>query len=220
MRSSPALPRAARALAAAAVLLACASACGPSLVDLSRGMAAAHERELARAPVPDRQRTYYERDTSRPRTETEVLILSYGRTVKHGVERRWYPDGALELERGWRAGEPSGWWRAWYPDGTLRSEHRVDPEQATEMSWWRPDGSLSSRGPARDSLREGLWCGWHPDGAKAWEGGFRRGVRHGAWQAWRPDGTLLERGEYRDGLRVGAWERFGPSTEPATQLDQ
>lgn len=189
-----------------------AVSCGPSWSDVSRAVALPDQPE--REPVRDRQRTYYDRQATRPRSEVHVLLLPDGRHLKDGVERRWFPDGTLELERGWSAGEPAGWWRSWWPDGSPRSEYRFEPAQATTMRWWHPGGVLSSQGPARSGLREGSWRGWHPDGTLAFEGHYLAGRREGPWSTWHPDGSLGERGSYRADVRVGTWESYAPGERP------
>lgn len=203
-----------RLLTLLALLLA--SACGPSLKDLSRGMARDAEQRASRPPVPERERSYFDRDLERPRTEVEYLVLWDGRSVLHGVERAWYANGRPRHERGFDHGEPRGWWRTWYEDGTLRSENEIVPDAATPMRWWHPNGQLSSEGMARNSLREGAWRGWHPDGSLAYEGDYRGGVRHGPWTFWHPGGERAEAGEYRDGARIGEWQAWPAPEVPGS----
>jgi hypothetical protein len=202
---------AARWIGALAALAA--AACGPTWSEVSRALAdppAAEER----GPVRDRQRSWYDGAATRPRSEVELLLYPDGRSVKDGLERRWFADGTLEVERGWRRGEPSGWWRTWWPDGTPRYEHRFDADAVTPMRWWYRDGVLSSDGPARSGVREGTWRARHPGGEPAWQGDFEAGRRSGPWTSWHPDGSLAERGLYRDGVREGTWESYAPGQRP------
>jgi len=198
-------------LAGASALLV-AAACGPTWSDVSRSLS--DPPSAAREPVRDRQRTYYDRDTTRPRTDVHVLLYPDGRSLKDGVERRWTADGTLEIEHGWREGRPYGLWRTWFPDGSPRFEHRYDPDEVTAMRWWHRGGAISSEGPARDGLREGLWRGRHPDGAPAFEGGYVAGRRAGPWTFWHSDRSLAERGSYQADVRVGTWESFAPGEWP------
>jgi antitoxin component YwqK of YwqJK toxin-antitoxin module len=186
-----------------------AAACGPTWSDVSRSLADP-SATAERGPRRDRQRSWYDAAATRPRTEVELLLYPDGRSLKDGIERRWFGDGTLEFERGWSRGEPRGWWRSWWPDGTPRHEHRFDPDQLTPMRWWYPNGVLSSQGPAREGVREGTWRARHPGGEPAWEGGFEAGRRAGPWIFWHPDGSLAERGSYRAGVREGTWETFAP----------
>lgn len=187
--------------------------CGPSWRDVSRSLADPAPAE-ERAPIHDRQRTFFDREATRPRTEVTLLLHADGRSSKDGVERRWYPDGTLELERGWREDEPRGWWRSWWPDGTPRFEHRFDPGEATPMRWWFESGVVSSEGPARGGVREGPWRARHPGGVPAYAGGYVAGRRDGLWTFWHPDGSLAERGRYVAGERVGPWELHAPGDVP------
>ncbi len=203
----------AEALGCGALALATLS-CGPSLVDLSRGMAAAHAAEQAREPVRERERIYHDRARTQLATEGEVLVFPDGYRLKQGIERAWFEDGTLRYERGYDQGEPTGLWRAWHRNGSLQFEHLYGSEEATEMSWWHAVGRLSSRGLAQDGLRIGPWTFWYASGIRSSAGSYRRGVRHGEWRFWHADGSLHEVGEYRDGLRIGQWLRFLPGERP------
>jgi len=125
---------------AALALVAASAACGPSWKDVSRSLDAPPNGE----PMRDRQRTYYDREHTQPRTEVSLLLYGDGRNVKDGLERSWRPDGKLEFERSWRDDAPDGWWRTWWPDGTPRFEYCYAPEPSL-MRWWHSSGALSSR---------------------------------------------------------------------------
>lgn len=198
-----------RALASCA--LAVAAGCGAGWKDVSQSLA--DPESGASTPRRDRQRTYYDREATRPRSEVAVLLYLDGRSVKDGLERSWTPEGKLEFERGWRAGEPDGLWRTWWTDGTPRFEYRYGAQPAL-MRWWHQDGTLSSWGPALNGVREGAWRGRHVARSPAFEGSFEAGHRAGAWTFWHPDGSLSERGEYERGIRVGTWEAHAQGDVP------
>jgi hypothetical protein len=200
-----------RVLACCALLVA--AACGPSWKDVSRTLA--EPDAGASEPRRDRQRSYYDQEATRPRSEVAVLLYPDGHSVKDGLERSWTPEGKLEFERGWRAGEPDGLWRTWWPDGSPRFEYRYGGEPDL-MRWWHASGALSSWGPARNGMREGAWRGRHPSGAPAFEGAFEAGQRAGAWTFWHPDGSLAERGAYAGGARVGTWESHAQGALPGS----
>lgn len=200
-----------RARIAALALLA-AGACGPGFKDISRGLAEPPpQRTEERRDV---RRTYWDRAATLPKSESGWLLLGDGRSIKDGVERRWYESGRLEYERHWTRDEPAGLWRSWFEDGVQRFEHLYDPAQATPMTWWHQSGTVSSAGPAREGVREGPWRGDHPDGARAFEGAFVANRRHGFWIFWHPDGSVETSGHYRNGQRVGVWESHAPGEKP------
>lgn len=182
-------------------------ACRTDYVEMSRDLG---REELAdpRAPIVEKQRTFYERDTARPRLETTYRVYPGGRKLRHGSEREWYESGQLRWEREFAEGEPAGRWASYYPDGTQESETWPGPDPTPRTStWWHPSGAVSSHGPTLRGARDGLWTSYHPDGTRAAEGRYVAGRREGEWTFWQPDGRTAERGEYRAGQRVGAWVR-------------
>ena len=175
-------------------------------------------RELAREdvvdprqPIVEKQRSFFDRDTSRPRLETTYRVYPGGRKIRHGPERAWYADGQLQWERDFLDGEPTGVWRSYYPDGTQESETwpGQDPTGPAEgeriASWWHPNGRLSSRGPIVYGARSGTWEFWHDNGALAGRGSYAANRREGLWTFWTRDGSVAEQGRSRAGQRVGDW---------------
>ncbi len=197
-----------------------AASCGPSLVDLSRNMAAAQEAATAGEPVRERERTFHDRGRTRPATDCELLVFPDGLRLKNGRDRAWFADGTPRYERSFDLGEPTGLWRSWHRNGNLEFEHAFDPDAPTPMSWWHAGGQLSSEGQARMGLRLGPWISWHENGSRSSAGSYRSGVRHGAWSFWYEDGSLAEQGEYRDGLRTGEWLRWLPGERPDAAAEE
>jgi hypothetical protein len=151
---------------------------------------------------------------------SERRRLASGRTVKDGVERRWYADGALRSERFYDQGEPTGRWKSWWEDGALRSDYTFHPlGEPTVMTWWHPNGRLSAQGPARRGTREGEWTYWYEDGTVREQGSFVLGVKDGEWSFFWEDGSLRSRGRYANGDRVGQWEH-GPRPDGAREPDR
>jgi len=197
-----------RALAVCALL---ASACGAP--------AAIHDT----LPPPPAEVSEVRRITERdPRSgailrEWEVLTLYEGKTVQHGRDLRWYPDGAKLSEASFRHGEPTGSMRRWYANGQLKSECSFDPDGAiTPMRFWHENGILAAEGGARSGHREGLWTFWYPSGSKREEGGFVDGERSGLWSIHHVDGSLKSRGHYDDGVRIGPWSHYEEGRRPAS----
>jgi hypothetical protein len=189
-------------------LLFALGACRTSYEDVSRDLA----RQALVDPRPaivEKQRTFYDGDTSRPRQESTYRVFAGGRKVLHGPERAWYQDGVLRWEREYRDGEPCGRWASYYEDGTMQSESWPDVADATPRTttWWHRNGKISSQGPTVRGARQGPWNSWYEDGTHASEGSYAGNLRDGPWTFWHPDGRVAERGAFSAGVKVGTWER-------------
>lgn len=212
-------PRVLRARWCAASLAALALGCAPDFRAASRLLAS--DLPPPREELFERRRTYFDTRATQLSRERGVLILADGSTLAHGLDRAWWPSGALHFERQFERGEPRGRWRSWYESGALEFEAEHAPGRTTGMSWWRADGALSSTGPHVLGLREGEWSYFHPSGVLAARGAWRAGERSGAWSFFDEQGRLLECGEYLAGERSGAWEVCERPLAPSVEvLDQ
>lgn len=126
--------------------------------------------------------------------EWGVKVEPGAKAVLHGRERIWTADGALEWEREWKDGAPSGTWTRRWPDGKLRSrvEHLGKDVEAT-MTFWHENGVKSLEGPARDGERCGEWSAWREDGSLCERGLYRDSFKEGEWTSYAADGTTPER---------------------------
>lgn len=182
-------------------------ACRDPYVMASRTLAGPLEEA---APLYERKTSWFDAERTRPRAEWGQLTLPGGRVLKHGVERRYYADGSLRIEREYDEGEPTGHWRQWYEGGQLRQDATYATGEPTETSWWHANGQLSSRGLEEDGVRIGPWKSWHANGQLASEGEYAGGLREGFWRFLAPSGELIEEGRYRGGERDGPWTQ-GPA---------
>jgi hypothetical protein len=196
----------------AASVAALALGCAPDFRGAARLLAS--DLPPPREELFERRRTYFDTRATQLSRERGVLILADGSTLAHGLDRAWWPSGALHFERQFERGEPRGRWRSWYESGALEFEAEHAPGRITSMSWWRPDGALSSAGPHLLGLREGEWSYFHPSGVLAACGVWRAGERCGAWSFFDDAGRLLECGEYLAGERSGAWEVYERAVAP------
>ena len=182
-------------------------ACRRDYVQMSRELGT-QEVVDPRPPIVEKQHTYYDRDTARPRLETTYRIYPGGRKVRHGVEREWYSSGQLHWEREFADGEPTGRWSSYYPDGTRESETWPGPDPTPRTTtWWHSNGAVSSTGPSVRGVRHGHWTSYYSDGALESEGEYVAGRREGQWAFWNQDGSSGASGIYRAGQRVGDWLR-------------
>lgn len=139
--------------------------------------------------------------------ETTVVVVPGRGAIKHGVERIWYPSGALHWEREFRYGKPSGVWRSWWENGKPRTEcYYFGPDVERTMTFWREDGKLQAQGPACDGSRRGRWKFWWSGGQLSDEGEYRGGLREGVWQAWSEDGKRRYEVVYERNVRVSKRE--------------
>jgi hypothetical protein len=148
-------------------------------------------------------RTKVDRQTGKLLREWSVLLYSDRPAQKQGVEKIYYPSGALQWSREFDHGQPKGIWRSWYEDGQPRSESFFgDPSVDTIMTWWYPGGHIQSRGPARNGVHRGVWRFYYQNGHVAEEGTFFENQRHGDWHAWSADGKVVMLRKYVKGVRV------------------
>lgn len=202
----------------AAGVASLAAGCAPDFRAASRLLAS--DLPPPREELFERRRTYFDSRAKQLSRERGVLILADGSTLAHGLDRAWWPSGALHFERQFERGEPRGRWRSWYESGALEFEAEHTPGTLTNMSWWRADGALSSAGQHVLGLREGEWSYFHSSGLLAARGAWRAGQRSGPWSFFDESGRLLECGEYVAGERSGAWEVYERSpAQPVEPLD-
>lgn len=173
----------------------------------------------ARAPISERQRTYYDAAATRVKTETQVLILGPSKFEKHGRQTEFFEDGTIAAQREYRHDEPAGTWITWYESGAKRSQCSfTDPPAEAEMLWWYESGAVETRGPAINSVRVGTWTSYFEGGAKKSEGRYVAGRRDGVWTTWCEDGSIATEVEYREGVRVPASTDHHPTvTEHASE---
>jgi len=198
-----------------ATLLACSPGCRSKL-DLPKGDAppAAQEPDpTGRADV----RREFDEVTGKLVHESAILVVPGRGAIKHGVERVWYPSGALHWEREFRYGKPSGVWRSWWENGQPRTEcYYFGPDVERTMTFWREDGKLAAQGPACDGSRRGRWKLWWSSGQLSDQGEYRGGFREGPWEAWSEDGKRRFEIVYERSVRVSKREIL-PAVEAAPQ---
>ncbi len=67
----------------------------------------------------------------------------YGRWVRHGILREWYPNGLRRSESDYVEGRPTGWVTRWYPNGQKAEEthfHNGVPDG--KSAHWTEEGIL------------------------------------------------------------------------------
>jgi len=200
-------------LALLAAVAACRSSSEPPKID---------PPPAAKEPVPSGRLEECEEidEVTGLRTHQWAVLVAPGLgAIKHGVERIWYPSGALHWEREFRYGKPAGVWRSWWENGQPRTEcYYFGPDVERTMTFWREDGKLQAQGPACDGSRRGRWRFWWSDGQLSDEGDYRGGLREGVWQAWSQDGQRRFEIVYQRNVRVSKSEiEILPPAPPASQ---
>ncbi|MCA9001008.1 MAG: hypothetical protein KDB61_03725, partial [Planctomycetes bacterium] len=122
----------------------------------------------------------------------QYWVDARGHETRNGVEETFWPDGSLKAHREFAHGTPMGHWVTYWPDGQVRSDHRLDPEQATPMVFFYSTGAKSAEGKAVAGRREGEWTYWHPSGQVSEQGSYERGQRQGLWSFHDENGAITQ----------------------------
>ncbi|MFN0242211.1 MAG: toxin-antitoxin system YwqK family antitoxin [Planctomycetota bacterium] len=185
-------------LVSAGSLVACRYETG-----LSRPLPGATRTALPGEPLRVETRKKTDPATGRVVHEWSVLHLDGHSPVKHGRETVWSANGVKLWEREYDRGKPHGVWRSYYSDGAPNTESFFgDPNVATQMSFWYPNGKLRMQGPAQNGVRNGRWRIWYDDGSLAEEGDFAGSFREGEWQVRSKDGSTCSIVVYERNVRV------------------
>ena len=103
-----------------------------------------------------------------PSTEPQYMIGEeyYHNDVKHGLARKFHPDGTLAESITWDNGKRTGGWMQYYPDGkiSLRAEY-INGKLNGPFSFYHPNGKLQFEGKYKDDFRDGDWMVFNEDGS-------------------------------------------------------
>ncbi|MCU0377967.1 MAG: toxin-antitoxin system YwqK family antitoxin [Bacteroidales bacterium] len=103
-----------------------------------------------------------------PSTEPQYMISEeyYHDDIKHGLARKFHPDGTLAESIAWDHGKKTGGWLQYYPDGKvcLRAEF-MDGKLNGPFSFYYPNGKLQFEGRYKDDFRDGDWMVFNEDGS-------------------------------------------------------
>ncbi len=135
-------------------------------------------------------------------TTAQYLVDENGNEIRHGVEAQYWPDGSPKAHREFDRGVPSGHWQTFWQDGTVRSDHDIVPGQATDMTYFHPNGKVASQGQAIAGRRVGPWQYRFASGALSEEGSYLEGQRDGLWRSYEKNGALREEARYLAGKRI------------------
>jgi antitoxin component YwqK of YwqJK toxin-antitoxin module len=197
----------------AALLLGVAPACR-NAPDLSKVRPPGRAKELD-PPGREEERTEVDPKTGKTTHEWSVIVTPGRGTIKHGVERLWFPDGSLWWEREFHYGKPTGIWRSYWENGKPRTEcFYLGADVERTMTFWREDGKLSAQGPACDGARRGKWRFWWANGQLAEEGEYRSGLKEGSWIGWSRDGKRHFERVYEKNVRVSQREVADSASAP------
>ena len=73
------------------------------------------------------------------------------------------------------------------------------------------NGSVRSRIPLENGIRQGMGYSYYPDGSKRAERSYINGKVSGVFRAWYKDGTLRGESEMKDGVRHGFYREYHQS---------
>jgi len=91
--------------------------------------------------------------------------------IRHGLVRRWYPNGQPAFVGNYKYGEQDG-----------------------QFAWFYENGQPRGRGQYVNDMETGTWSWWHMNGMKMAEGQYEAGNRVGTWSNWSATGQLVFRG--------------------------
>jgi antitoxin component YwqK of YwqJK toxin-antitoxin module len=131
-------------------------------------------REKAPAPGPD--------GDTLAATETCAYYEEGGVSLRHGLCRMAYPEGALLSTRYFSRGRLQGPVQAWHSGGTRWMSGAYDKSE--------PDGA---------------WSAWSRSGKPLWAGRFAAGLKTGAWKEWFPGGGIRSESRWRGGRLEGPY---------------
>lgn len=154
-------------------------------------------------------------------SRTEIPYVNGNR---EGIEKSWYPDGAIAVEAPWVNGEQEGSVTYYFETGAVHSsipfyngkkegvhktfhetgapqgdEYYRDDELNGPSRFWRIDGTPEMELNYRDGKLDGIQTWYHPTGKKSREATMLLGMPNGPWLEWDEEGTLVVEEEYEMG---------------------
>lgn len=105
---------------------------------------------------------------------------SYNKGKKHGLQKKWYPNGTLSMSSNYKRGKLHGISQTWWKDGTLRSESSFE-----------------------EGVVHGIQRQWYKSGALFKELNLANGQEEGLQRAWRENGKIYNNYEARNGRIFG-----------------
>ncbi len=182
------------------------TSCTSNADNLYRGELIRRDREAMQGLADSRRVVVRDPLTQEPLEVHELALDGSGEEVRHGVERRYWPEGNLQSHRGFLDGVPVGLWWSWWRTGAIRSAYVHSATEATRMTWWHPNGFVSAEGLAINGRRVGPWSYYHGNGVLESSGEMGGGHRTGEWTFYDEAGEWTERGRFMAGKRAGEWE--------------
>jgi antitoxin component YwqK of YwqJK toxin-antitoxin module len=154
-------------------------------------------------------------------TEWQVLVKAPGAAIRHGVFRRYHPNGRLALLGRYRDNEPVGVW-SWLDDrggllrqarqGTDYDEEIVGASLHSPLSVYRNTaGRVTAEGLIKQGGPHGRWIYYHDNGAPKAEGEYLTGAPQGVWTYYYPDGQIERQMRFELGVPHGDFRGAYPS---------
>jgi antitoxin component YwqK of YwqJK toxin-antitoxin module len=103
-----------------------------------------------------------------PSTEPQYIISeeNYSDNLRHGLARKYHPDGTVAETLTWDNGVQTGGWMQYYADGKvcLRAEYLAGKLDGP-FSFYYPNGKLQFEGRYKADFRDGDWMVFNEDGS-------------------------------------------------------
>jgi antitoxin component YwqK of YwqJK toxin-antitoxin module len=96
-------------------------------------------------------------------TSTEMYVNG----IKHGIEKKYYPNGQVSEEIEWQQNMKNGVWNQYFDDGTIKLKaNYVFNSLNGPYSFFWPNGKIYILGNFVDNKRHGTWTFYSDDGTK------------------------------------------------------
>lgn len=140
--------------------------------------------------------------------------------VKHGFEKKYWPNGALKHKIEWNMGTKIGRETTWHENGIIRSTIDWKDGKETETLYtYYDDGTLRSEVPFREGEMHGTQKHYYCCGQQYAEVNFFYGKRHGLERSWHTNGKKKTQCSYIHDVIDGSeyqWDELGLIREHST----
>ena len=141
--------------------------------------------------------------------------------MENGLQKIWYENGQLQLERNVENHITNGLQKEWYENGQLQSETNYKDGWINGLSRFWPD-TLSNpeanyyRGYKSEIYfkcgdKDGLYRTWYINGQLNQEWNYKNGNRDGLQRTWFKNGQLQYETNYKDGIQDGLQKQWFPN---------
>ncbi len=121
-----------------------------------------------------------------------------GKALTYGI------NGRILVSESFAKGKRHGLLKKWYPDGTqsFQAQYKEGRLHGSGNSWW-PNGQLRSASHYVEGIADGTQTQWYQSGAIFKEINLVQGKEQGLQRAWRENGKIYNNYEAKNGRTFG-----------------